>query len=87
MLTVYSKEVCPYCVKAKNLLALKKIPFQEIDVVKNPDAREKLVSMGLRTVPQIFVNDQLFVEGGFEGLSKLKDEELQEKLTNYGINI
>ena len=63
MLTVYSKEVCPYCVKAKNFLQLKKIPFQEIDVVKNPDAREKLVSMGLRTVPQIFVNDQLFVEG------------------------
>jgi len=85
MLTVYSKEVCPYCVKAKNFLQLKKIPFQEIDVVKNPDAREKLVSMGLRTVPQIFVNDQLFVEGGFAGLSKLKDEELQEKLITYGI--
>lgn len=86
MLTVYSKEVCPYCVKAKNLLQLKRIPFQEIDVVKNPEAREKLVSLGLKTVPQIFINDELFVEGGFEGLSKLTDQELQQKLINLGIN-
>jgi glutaredoxin len=29
---VYSKDYCPYCVRAKNLLIAKKLQFTEIDI-------------------------------------------------------
>jgi glutaredoxin 3 len=56
---IYTTNYCPYCVKAKLLLERKGIPFQEIDVTGNQDAREKLVEMsgGRKTVPQIFIGD------------------------------
>jgi glutaredoxin 3 len=80
MLTVYSKTVCPYCTQAKNLLKLKNIDFTEVNIEQDTDARNKMVSMGLRTVPQIFKGQELFVEGGFQGLSNLSDEELDLRL-------
>lgn len=80
MLTIYSKNNCPFCVQAKNLLALKNIPFEEIKVDENPEAREFIVNEGHRTVPQIYKNGKLFVAGGFQGLSKLTEDELKEKL-------
>lgn len=56
---IYTTNYCPYCVKAKKLLHKKGIPFEEIDVTGNQDAREKLVEMsgGRKTVPQIFIGD------------------------------
>jgi glutaredoxin 3 len=86
MLTVYSKTVCPYCTQAKNLLKLKNIDFTEVNIEHDTAARNKMVTMGLRTVPQIFKGDELFVEGGFQGLSNLSDEELDLRLgrTNLG---
>lgn len=86
MLTVYSKTVCPYCVNAKNWLKMKKIPFTDVNVELDVGAREHLQKLGLRTVPQIFIGDQLFVEGGYSGLIKLSDDDLQLKL-NTPINL
>ncbi len=80
MLTVYSKNNCPFCVQAKNLLALKNIPFEEIKVDENPEAREFIVAEGHRTVPQIYKDGKLFVEGGFQGLSRLNEDQLKERL-------
>jgi len=39
------------------------------------------VDQGHRTVPQIYKDGQVFVEGGYKGLSALSDDELQSKLT------
>lgn len=57
---IYSTDYCPYCVKAKNLFDRKKVDYQEIDVTNDDDARMALVKKanGLRTVPQIFINDK-----------------------------
>ncbi len=56
MITVYSKDYCPYCVKAKNLLSSLGISFEEIDITKSPEIIVDLVKKsGMRTVPQIFV--------------------------------
>jgi len=38
------------------------------------------MSEGHRTVPQIYQDGKLFVEGGFQGLSKLTEDQLKEKL-------
>lgn len=70
MITVYSKNNCPFCVQAKNLLALKGVAYEEVKIDEIPEAREKLVAEGHRTVPQIYKDGKLLVEGGFQGLSK-----------------
>ncbi len=81
MLTVYSKNNCPFCVQAKNLLALKNIPFTEVKIDEDADAKDFILSEGHRTVPQIYKNGKLFVQGGFQGLSKLTEDQLKEKLS------
>jgi glutaredoxin 3 len=85
-LTVYSKTVCPFCVNAKNFLKSKNIPFEEINIEDNPEAREFIVTKGHRTVPQIYFNGELFVEGGFQGLSKLTEADIRNRmnLSNLG---
>ena len=54
--TVYSTQVCPYCVRAKALLDRKHVPYTDIMVDRDP-ARlaEMMQKTGRRTVPQIFV--------------------------------
>ena len=68
MLTVYSKNNCPFCVQAKRLLESKNVPYQEVNIEDQPDARQMLLDRGLRSVPQIFNKEEL-VPGGFQGLS------------------
>jgi len=80
MLTVYSKTVCPYCVNAKNFLRARGIDFQEVNIEEDDAAREFLREAGHRTVPQIYKDGEVFVEGGWAGLSKLSVEELNSKL-------
>lgn len=80
MLTVYSKTVCPYCVNAKNYLKSKDIPFREINIEQDNEAREFITGQGLRTVPQIFMNGKIFVEGGWSGLSKMTGEEILSEI-------
>lgn len=77
MLTVYSKNNCPFCVKATGLLDLKGIKYEVIKIDEDAAAREFVLSEGHRSVPQIYKDGKLFVEGGFQGLQKLSDEELK----------
>ena len=79
MLTVYSKANCPFCDQAKNLLKLKNIEFEEVRVDLVPEAREFIVSEGHRTVPQIYKDGKVFVQGGYQGLARLTESELREK--------
>lgn len=70
MITVYSKNNCPYCVQAKNLLKLKGIDFTEVKIDEVPEAREFVMNEGHRTVPQIYQGQTLLVEGGYQGLAR-----------------
>jgi glutaredoxin 3 len=81
MLTVYSKENCPYCVQAKNLLTKRNIAFEEVRVDLDPEAKEFIVQEGHRTVPQIYHNGKLFVEGGYTELAKLTEDQIKTRLT------
>lgn len=80
MLTVYSKNHCPFCDQAKALLKKWEVPFEEIKIDVDPMAKEFVVSQGHRTVPQIYYQGQLFVDGGFQGLSKLSPEQVKQRL-------
>ena len=79
-LTVYSKTVCPYCVQAKNYLKSKNIDFVEVNIEQVEQAREFIQSQGHRTVPQIYFNGKLFVDGGWAGLSKMTAEEIRSEM-------
>ncbi|HEY0197570.1 MAG TPA: glutaredoxin 3 [Rhodanobacter sp.] len=65
---VYSTGVCPYCVAAKNLLKSRGLEWSEVRIDTDPAQRDAMLarSGGRRTVPQIFVNDQLV--GGYDDL-------------------
>lgn len=70
---VYTKSYCPYCVKAKNLLKNKNVPFEEIDVEHDEALFNSLkTKTGMRTVPMIFVGEKLV--GGYSDLQALEDE-------------
>jgi glutaredoxin 3 len=80
MLTIYSKTVCPYCVQAKNYLKSKNINFREINIEQDSEARDFITNQGLRTVPQIFMDGKIFVEGGWTGLSKMTAEDILSEI-------
>ena len=56
---IYTSVNCFYCVAAKRLLDEKNIRYVEHDVSSDITLREKMLEKanGLRTVPQIFIND------------------------------
>lgn len=74
MITIYSKNNCPFCVKAKNLLTIKGVDFEEVKIDENPEARDFVLAEGHRSVPQIYRDGKLLVEGGFQGLEKQDQE-------------
>jgi len=61
-ITIYTKDYCPYCVKAKNLLKRKGVEssITEIDITHNEKLQQEMVakSGGRKTVPQIFIGDK-----------------------------
>lgn len=73
MIKVISKNDCPYCDRAKQLLESKGVPFVEVNIEQDPTARQRLIEQGLRSVPQIYFNDEL-IPGGYAGLNKQSDE-------------
>lgn len=80
MLTIYSKNNCGFCTQAKKLLDRYQVEYKEIKVDETPEAKEFIVTEGHRTVPQIYLDNKLFVEGGFQGLSKLTETQIKDKL-------
>jgi len=64
---VWSKDQCPYCDQAKNLLKMKGIEFEERNVSKDWTREQLLEAVpNARTVPQIFLGEELV--GGFNEL-------------------
>lgn len=56
---MYTTAVCPYCIRAKQILKAKGVDqIEEIRVDMLPDERMKMMEItGRRTVPQIFIGD------------------------------
>ncbi len=57
-ITIYTTGTCPYCTRAKKLLARKNAAFEEISLDGNPEARKAMMARagGRSSVPQIFIN-------------------------------
>jgi len=80
MLKVYSKNNCPQCEQVKHLLTTKGITYKEIKIDEDQEAREWLIAQGHRTAPQLYLGESLLVDGGYQGLAKLSDQELRARL-------
>ena len=77
---MYTTAVCPYCIRAKQLLKSRGVEqIEEIRIATDPAAREQMMSStGRRTVPQIFIGqthvggcDDLMALDGRGGLMPL----------------
>ena len=69
---IYTKFLCPYCTRAKKLLASKGVTFEEYDLTMGGPKRAEMLerSHGRTTVPQIFINDRHV--GGSDELAELE---------------
>jgi glutaredoxin len=64
---VWSKDACPFCDQAKNLLKMKGIEFEERNVMKDWTKEQLLEAVPTaRTLPQIFLDEEYI--GGFNDL-------------------
>ena len=56
---MYTTAVCPYCIRAKQLLKAKGVEqIEEIRIDTDPAQRQYMMeTTGRRTVPQIFIGD------------------------------
>src|SRR4051794_45420 len=55
--TIYTKDWCPYCAAALQLLRKKGVAFTEIEISGKPQERSEMIAKakGRTTVPQIFI--------------------------------
>lgn len=69
---MYTTSWCPYCDRARKLLARKNVAVEEIDVEAAPQKRAEMQQRsGRRTVPQIFIGETHV--GGSDDLHALED--------------
>jgi len=69
---IYTKMFCPYCVRAKKLLADKCGSCEEYDITMGGPQRAEMIqrAQGRTTVPQIFIGDAHI--GGSDDLAALE---------------
>lgn len=70
--TIYTKPLCPYCVRAMSLLQKKGATVDEICAAFDAKKREEMLqrSKGQRTYPQIFIGETHV--GGYDELAELE---------------
>ena len=80
-IVMYTTRFCPYCSRARQLLASKGWDYEEIAVDFNPTKRaEMMEKSGRRTVPQIWVGNK-HVGGCDELLSLERTGQLDSLVT------
>ena len=68
---MYSTAVCPYCIRAEQLLARKGVTaIEKVRVDLEPERRQEMMERtGRRTVPQIYIGSTYV--GGYDDLAAL----------------
>lgn len=74
---IYTKQTCPFCIRAKELLDGKNVSYDEIRIDGDQEKRAAMIARadGRHTVPQIFINDE-----GVGGCDELHMLDRQGKL-------
>lgn len=61
--TIFGKENCAYCIRAKMLCDLNDIQYTYIDILYDDEALDFFMEQGFKSVPQVYVDGELV--GGF----------------------
>lgn len=80
--TIYTRDGCGYCTRAKSLLTSKGVDFTEYNASEKPEYRQEMMTKsGGTTFPQIFIGDKHV--GGCDDLHALdRAGKLDEMLAN-----
>lgn len=78
VIKLYGSSGCPTCMGTKAYLEQRDVPFEYIDVRKNPEGVKELEELGIHTIPVITSNDK--VVAGFS--PKEIDKIIKEVLGN-----
>ena len=71
--TIYTRDFCGFCARAKSLLESKGVAFTEYNATTNPDYRQEMMDKsGRNTFPQIFIGNKHV--GGCDDLHALDRE-------------
>jgi glutaredoxin 3 len=69
---LYTKDMCRYCILAKELLDKNAIPYEAISLENNIDLHKKLANQtGQNTVPYVYINGEFI--GGYNDLQQLEE--------------
>ena len=56
-ITVYTTDPCGYCRTAKALLGKRGVPYEEVNLARDPEGRAELVRLtGMMTFPQVVID-------------------------------
>ena len=82
---VYTLTTCPYCIKAKKLLKILNIDFEEINCDDSFDEMceelsKKYNKPAISTVPQIIINDKYI--GGYDNFENMYKTKKLDKILN-----
>ena len=80
--TIYTGDLCGYCLMAKELLDSKNILYEEINIDVEKRKKNEMIKLsgGQTSVPQIFFG-KLHI-GGFEELYKLVKKKKLDRMLN-----
>lgn len=68
--TIYSRPACGWCMKAKNLMALKGVEYTErLMQLSDVEMFKTMFGVEVKTVPQIILDDKYV--GGYDKLEKI----------------
>ena len=79
---IYTRNLCVFCDRAKNIFKSKNLSYIEYNVYDNPKYLKLMLerSKGKKTMPQIFINNTHI--GGFHELKELIDNKKFYSLIN-----
>ena len=77
---IYTKQFCPFCWRAIDLLESKEVQFKEIAIDSNSQLRQLMVERanGRTTVPQIFIRGEHV--GGCTDLFRLEQDGMLDQM-------
>ena len=77
---IYTRATCPYCIRAKRLLAMRGVDYEEIAIEGREAVRAEMIGRanGRTTVPQIFIDGRHI--GGCDDLFELEQDGKLEAL-------
>ena len=59
-IVMYSRNLCSDCIRSKNFLEKNEIPFEEINIIENPQYKDTVESLNnvRQTVPTIIIENR-----------------------------